>query len=406
MSQWMNVTFLGTCSGGGPSDTRNCSSLVLDVVGDGSLWMVDCAEGTLRQFAQQPAPRQNQRALKVGKVTHVFITHMHADHIMGLVTFLRNVLGISPELFVASTEPPTVNIYGPSGLRLFLRSNLQFTRTRTADRYAVHELLTREDDLCTGELHSSEAEGRDIVCGEDGLWRDVAVGRSSRGEIHVQAGPIEHRDPCIGYIFHEPKHASAPRKIVVLGDTSSPAALTPLIWETPGRVALLVHEATDAHIPAVVDAALARRRSEALVQGKVDAKGHSTPAMAGRWAGEWGAQRLVLNHIGARFPAPIHTSPAGKKYRTAILDELAHQATDAWRATVKKLNKPVSLFAPPTGLVSEREQEAIVATDFLTVSVSPSGQSEGTDSRWRPGTSTPARDRDSGREYTKRRREG
>lgn len=38
MSHLMSVTFLGTSSGGGPSESRNCSSLVADVLGDGSLW--------------------------------------------------------------------------------------------------------------------------------------------------------------------------------------------------------------------------------------------------------------------------------------------------------------------------------------------------------------------------------
>ena len=38
MSQWMSAIFLGTSSGGGPTESRNCSSLVLDIVGDGSLW--------------------------------------------------------------------------------------------------------------------------------------------------------------------------------------------------------------------------------------------------------------------------------------------------------------------------------------------------------------------------------
>ena len=32
------VTFLGTGSGGGPTKTRNCSSLVVDMLGNGSLW--------------------------------------------------------------------------------------------------------------------------------------------------------------------------------------------------------------------------------------------------------------------------------------------------------------------------------------------------------------------------------
>lgn len=87
----MFVTFLGTSSGGGPSESRNCSSLVCDVLGDNSLWskpfirassvtnisvraVVDCAEGTLRQFALQPS---GKAFLKANKVTKLFVTHMH-----------------------------------------------------------------------------------------------------------------------------------------------------------------------------------------------------------------------------------------------------------------------------------------------------------------------------------------
>jgi len=38
MTRDITVTFLGTGSGGGPTKTRNCSSLVVDVLGNGSLW--------------------------------------------------------------------------------------------------------------------------------------------------------------------------------------------------------------------------------------------------------------------------------------------------------------------------------------------------------------------------------
>lgn len=38
IAQDIAVTFLGTSSGGGPTRTRNCSSLLVDMVGDGSLW--------------------------------------------------------------------------------------------------------------------------------------------------------------------------------------------------------------------------------------------------------------------------------------------------------------------------------------------------------------------------------
>lgn len=38
MAQDITVTFLGTSSGGGPTKSRNCSSLVLDILGDETLW--------------------------------------------------------------------------------------------------------------------------------------------------------------------------------------------------------------------------------------------------------------------------------------------------------------------------------------------------------------------------------
>ncbi|TFK89376.1 hypothetical protein K466DRAFT_30400 [Polyporus arcularius HHB13444] len=79
MSHDITVTFLGTTSGGGPSETRNCSSLVVDALGNGSLWMVDCAEGTVRQFINQPNLPGQSRA-KIGRVSKIFITHMHGEY--------------------------------------------------------------------------------------------------------------------------------------------------------------------------------------------------------------------------------------------------------------------------------------------------------------------------------------
>ncbi|KAI0319104.1 beta-lactamase-like protein [Amylostereum chailletii] len=371
MSQWMNVTFLGTSSGGGPSDSRNCSSLVLDIVGDGSLWMVDCAEGTLRQFLLQPS-KPNTPAVKASRVTIVFITHMHADHIMGLVTLLRDVLGIhDPNGIPASSKPPKIELYGPAGLRAFVRSNLILTRTRTADAYVVHELLSPTDKItpCTPDArHSSEAPGRDLLCGKDGFWMNIATKRSGRSQVHVQAGPIIHRDPCIGYVFHELDPSPGepfprlPRKLVVLGDTSSPSALTPLIAKTPGPVSLLIHEATDAHIPVTVDPRLGKR-SPALVQSKVVERGHSTPEQAGACAGLWGAERLVLNHIGARFPGPSHRAPQDKRRRLAVLHEMERQATEAWTQT--------ACIIPGRGSDTNTTpaRRAMTAYDFLGVSV-------------------------------------
>lgn len=71
------------------------------------------------------------------------------------------------------------------------------TLTKTADRYAVHELLSAEDDEtpCAPPevMHSSECVGDDIRAGGDGFWRDIVFERKRGVEVCVDAGPILHR---------------------------------------------------------------------------------------------------------------------------------------------------------------------------------------------------------------------
>ena len=123
-------------------------------------------------------------------------------------------------------------------------------------------------------------------------------------------------DPCIGYVFREHLRTARelpngviipastdtiPRTIVILGDTSDASALIPLLADG-NPVSLLIHEATDACIPSHIDkyGTTGKNRTDASVKAKAIEKGHSTPAMAGEFARKVGAERLVLNHIGAR----------------------------------------------------------------------------------------------------------
>lgn len=105
---------------------------------------------------------------------------------------------------------------------------------------------------------------------------------------------VSNLDPCIGYIIREPHFPN--RKLAILGDTYDASAIEPLLRCPPPS--LLIHEATDACIPTSVDPQA--RRKEVVVQEKVLARGHSTPAMAGEFAKRVCAERLVLNHIGSR----------------------------------------------------------------------------------------------------------
>ncbi|KAF4603948.1 hypothetical protein EYR40_001123 [Pleurotus pulmonarius] len=243
---------------------------------------------------------------------------------MGIVPILRNMLYPPRPGDLSQGRPPKIEIYGPAGIRTFVRSILQMTYTKTSDRYVVHELLQPNDTITPcgdSDLHSSEVLGRDILCSpEDGFWRGFTSGNGPFGEVFVDAGPIIHREECIGYAIRE--SVSPHRKIVILGDTSNPSAITPLCLSP----SLLIHEATDTHIPHHVSTSLSKRSPETVLEKTLD-KGHSTPAMAGAFAKAIGAERLILNHIGGRFPAPKGPRDA---QRNAVVEEIERQATEAW----------------------------------------------------------------------------
>ena len=62
------------CGSAKPTVKHQPSSTVVEH--RGTLYMVDCGEGAQLQF-------QKQR-LKFGRLRHVFLTHLHGDHVLGL----------------------------------------------------------------------------------------------------------------------------------------------------------------------------------------------------------------------------------------------------------------------------------------------------------------------------------
>jgi len=320
MSYDFTITFLGTSSGGGPNDTRSCSSLALDINESGDLWLVDCAEGTLRQFSLQ-RERDPSKRISVNSVSKIFVTHLHFDHVMGIITLLAKVLrGGFGDVVPPRSAPPRIELYGPAGLRTFVRSILKMTSTELTERYAVHELLTPSDTRTTcgaSEMHVGELPGRDILCDGNNIWNSF----ESDADIQVDAGPLVHRAPCIGYVFREVNEVG--RKIVVLGDTCNSSAIAGIAR----NASLLVHEATDAHIPVNIDRSYrGDKKSAQFLHEKTVAKGHSTPSMAGAFAKSIRARRLVLNHFSGKFPAPAYKNDR----RRLVMAEIERQASQAW----------------------------------------------------------------------------
>ena len=92
----LDAIFLGT-GGSVPSARRNTASVLLRRGGDRLLF--DCGEGTQRQM---------QRSTGLVQVQEIFITHLHADHYLGLPGLLKT--------WDMQDRDESLVIYGPPGL--------------------------------------------------------------------------------------------------------------------------------------------------------------------------------------------------------------------------------------------------------------------------------------------------
>ena len=115
----MEVTFLGTSSGV-PTRSRNVSSVALRLTQRGEIWLFDCGEGTQHQILRSD--------LKTSQLKKIFVTHMHGDHIFGLMGLLASCgLGAHAE---------NIEVYGPPGLDAYLKACMKYSCTYFP--YGVH----------------------------------------------------------------------------------------------------------------------------------------------------------------------------------------------------------------------------------------------------------------------------
>src|SRR4051794_10846868 len=90
------VTFLGT-GGSVPSARRSTASVLVSRGGERLLF--DCGEGTQRQM---------QRSLGLVQADEIYLTHFHADHVLGLPGLLKT--------YDLTDRRVPLKIYGPPGL--------------------------------------------------------------------------------------------------------------------------------------------------------------------------------------------------------------------------------------------------------------------------------------------------
>lgn len=149
------------CGSALPATGRNPTSQVLEH--NGKYFLIDCGEGT------QSRLRENR--LSFDKVTHVFISHLHGDHYLGLPGLISSMqlLGRTREL----------DLYGPKGIWDILE--LQFKLSNTVISFP---------------LNFHEVNSESVVLESD--------------SITIKSIKLNHRIECYGYIFNE---KDKPRRI-------------------------------------------------------------------------------------------------------------------------------------------------------------------------------------------------
>ncbi|MBQ6460181.1 MAG: ribonuclease Z [Exiguobacterium sp.] len=270
----MKLQFLGTGSGM-PSKQRNVSGLALDL--SNVTWLIDCDEGTQHQMLYTK--------IKPRKVTAVWVTHLHGDHVFGLPGFL------STRSALDGTAPLTV--YGPKGLKKWLEATLRVTGSHlgyelTVIEYSDGDTFIQDDHLVTVRKleHRFPSFGFRI----DGPEKPGMLRVDLVRELGIPSGPIyrtikeSDRFEFEGKWYDSKEYVTEPipgKIVAILGDT--------IPCENAQKLAdgadLLVHEATFME----AEQALARKY------------GHSTTREATALANACAVGKLIVTHISARY---------------------------------------------------------------------------------------------------------
>ncbi|MBM7577508.1 ribonuclease Z [Jeotgalibacillus terrae] len=273
----MRLHFLGT-GAGVPAKERNVSAVVLKQINkDGDSWLFDCGEATQHQILQT--------SIKPRRITKVFITHLHGDHIFGLPGFLGS------RSFQGGTGPLTV--YGPAGIKDYIETSLRISKTYLKYELSVIEVSDGEEFTEDGFTISIRQLDHVIPSFGYRLVEKDQQGKLNSEKLQsigIEPGPIykqlKNGEKVMwnGRLIDGNHFLSEPKKgkvIAIAGDTRKCKAAADLAHKAD----VLIHEATFGS------------ENEQLAKDYY----HSTAAQAAETAKVAGVNTLWLTHISARY---------------------------------------------------------------------------------------------------------
>ena len=271
------LTILGS-NAAVPAFGRHPSAQVLNV--NEKCYLIDCGEGT--------QIRMNDFGIRRHRIDQIFISHLHGDHIFGLIGLLTS--------YSLGQRIKQMDIFGPAGIQELLDVQLKYSESHLTYPLKIHVVNPEESALVFSDKN-----------------------------VSVTTIPLDHRIPACGYLFKEkerllnviPEKLSEyeigfkqinaiksgakgisssgkeiennlltlppyiPRTFAYCSDTAYKPANIPLLK----KIDLLYHEATFAE-DKVENAKLTK---------------HSTAKQAARIAKDADVQSLLIGHFSSRY---------------------------------------------------------------------------------------------------------
>lgn len=233
----MEIIFLGT-GAGLPSTTRNTQSIFLDFSQSlKETWLIDCGEATQHQILKT--------SIKLSKLTKIFITHLHGDHVFGLPGLL------SSRSFHGGKDLP-LSLYGPKGIKQMIETILSLSQSKLNYPLTIIEF---DDDATIIDTHY-QVEVKKLEHGIDSYGYRItlpnkpgALDALKLKQLEIPSGPLYkrikegHDFEWQGKIYQAQDFIGEeqPGKIIVIcGDSRSISKTIDLAKNAD----ILIHEAT------------------------------------------------------------------------------------------------------------------------------------------------------------------
>lgn len=244
-------------------------------------FLIDCGEGTQVQLRKAKA--------KFSKINHIFISHLHGDHVFGLP-------GLISSFRLLGRETP-LHVYGPKGIKEMMETIFRITETHQGFEVVFHELSSKKSEkvfednrvevftipldhriYCNGYLFKEKPKERHLnmqeiskypeieICDYHNLKRGKDI-QLSDGYILKNENLTKPAEPSVSYAF--------------CSDTRYLESIIPIIK----NVDVLYHESTFLHD----------------LKKMADYTGHTTALEAAKIARKANVKKLILGHFSNRY---------------------------------------------------------------------------------------------------------